>query len=457
MKKLLAFLEVHSETDAEKKRLERWKNQNATILGSANERQFEFWRDDDEEPDEDVVPPEFLEAVERLDRKDYNVSEMIQETFLDLDQIVNFLEEARRFEPKNDDKLQKLIRLLRSKDLSGQKVLIFTEFADTARYVKRQLEDAKIEGVEEVDSASKRNRADVLQCFSPYYNGTTSAEVAARGAEEIRILISTDVLSEGLNLQDASRMINYDIHWNPVRLMQRIGRVDRRLNPEVEGRLVRDHPEVKAHRGKVNFWNFLPPDELNEILSLYTRVTQKTLLISKTLGIEGRKLLTPEDHYEALKEFNHEYEGTRTALEDMQLEFQALLLEDPELESRLRRLPGATFSGRTRPARGVVGVFFCYALPALDKEKSEFTDEAGITRWYLYDLHKGAITEEPGEIVASIRSKRDTPRNCIMEEKTLVDIRKKVETHIKNTYLKRVDAPVGVKPKLKCWMELNEG
>ena len=98
---------------------------------------------------------------------------------------------------------------------------------------------AGIDGVAQVDSATKRNRADVIQRFSPYYNGTSSPELAEQGAHEIRVLISTDVLSEGLNLQDASRMINYDIHWNPVRLMQRIGRVDRRMNPEVETRLDR--------------------------------------------------------------------------------------------------------------------------------------------------------------------------------------------------------------------------
>ena len=86
-------------------------------------------------------------------------------------------------------------------------------------------------------------------------------------------------------------MINYDIHWNPVRLMQRIGRVDRRMNPEIEKRLVADHVEVAGSRGTVSFWNFLPPDELNAILTLYTKVTQKTLLISKTLGIEGKKVL----------------------------------------------------------------------------------------------------------------------------------------------------------------------
>ena len=60
--------------------------------------------------------------------------------------------------------------------------------------------------------------------FSPYYNGLSSAELAATGQDETTVLIATDVLSEGLNLQDATRLVNYDIHWNPVRLMQRIGR-----------------------------------------------------------------------------------------------------------------------------------------------------------------------------------------------------------------------------------------
>ena len=457
MTKLLAFLEVNSETESEKKRLDRWKMQNTGILGYAMQRQLGFWGEVEEEAEEDVVPPELLEAVEKLKREEYDVSEMIQETFIDLDQIVKFLEEARRFEPKHDDKLKKLLRLLQSKQQADQKMLIFTEFADTARYLHRQLLGAGIEGTEQVDSASKKNRADVIQRFSPYYNGLTSMDLAAQGREEIRVLISTDVLSEGLNLQDASRMINYDIHWNPVRLMQRIGRVDRRMNPETEKRLKADHPGVAASRGKVWFWNFLPPDELNEILTLYTRVTQKTLLISKTLGIEGKKLFTPQDDYEALKEFNHAYEGTRTAVENMHLEYQALLQADPNLESRLRAFPGAFFSGRKKLAKGAWGVFFCYGLPALDKEKNEFTEEAGTTRWYLYDLNREAILEDPGDIVASIRSKPETPRRCTTKEETLFDVRKKVDKHIKNTYLKRVDAPVGVKPRLRCWMELNEG
>lgn len=460
LQKLLAFLMVHCETPAEKRRLEKWKDDNAEILDYARDRQLELWPAGGEEEEDDVVPEEMLEDVEKLVREEYNVPEMITETFRDLDQIIHFLTEARKFKPNHDDKLQKLIRLLKSKELAGQKVLIFTEFADTARYLRDQLGKAGIDGVAEVDSGSKADRADIIRRFAPYYNGSSSADLRKRNKEEIRVLISTDVLSEGLNLQDASRMINYDIHWNPVRLMQRIGRVDRRMNPEVETRLVANHPEVASSRGKVSFWNFLPPEDLNDILTLYTRVTQKTLLISKTLGIEGRKLLHPNDLYDDLKVmkgFDGEYEGQRTAIEDMHLEYQALLQAEPALEARLNGLPGGAYSGRKRAAKGVRGLFFCYALPAFDKEAGEFTHAAGTTRWYLYDLERDQILEEPGDIVASIRSGPETPRRCVMDEKSLLDVRGKIEKHIKNSYLKRLDAPVGVKPALKCWMELNEG
>jgi len=218
-----------------------------------------------------------------------------------------------------------------------------------------------------------------------------------------------------------------------------------------------DHPETAEYRGKVVFWNFLPPEELNAILSLYKRVTQKTLLISKTMGIEGKKLLTPEDDYEALKEFNQAYEGEKSAVEGMHLEYQTLLEEHPELADRLTGFPGAIFSGRKRPAKDARGVFFCFALPALDKEEEQFTFDAGTTRWYLYDLDREMILEEPGEIIGSIRSRPSTKRTCSMEKPTLSDIRSRVLKHIKSTYLKRVDAPITAKPALKCWMELNEG
>ena len=198
---------------------------------------------------------------------------------------------------------------------------------------------------------------------------------------------------------------------------------------------------------------------INQILSLYRKVTQKTLLISETLGIEGGKLLHPDDRYDDLKiwnKFNSEYEGTQNSIEKMHLEYQKLLQSDPDLDKRLNKFPSAVFSGRKHAKTRRPEVFFCYSLPALDKEENEFTEEAGITRWYLYDLNSEAILDKPEEIVNCIRSRPRTPRKCRIEEEQLVQIRRKIERYIKNTYLERVDAPAGVRPKLRCWMELNE-
>lgn len=462
LQKLVAFVKKNCATEAEEKRLERWLMQKeGTILKSRDRFLFSWEPDELIETEEDFLPDEFLETVEYLDRDEYRVEEILAETFLDMDQLVNFLAETRKFEPKNDDKLKKLIRLLNSKELAEQKVLVFTEFADTARYLRKQLLEAGIKGVEEIDGSTSGDRSIVIQRFAPYYNDCSSHELENSGRKEIRVLISTDVLSEGLNLQDATKLINYDIHWNPVRLMQRIGRVDRRMDPATEMRLTEEHPGVKDSRGKVAFWNFLPPDELNSILTLYSKVTHKTLVISKTLGIEGKKLITPDDNYDELKlfnEFEQGYLGSKSVTEDMHLEFQKLLKEDPELLNRLQAMPGSVFSGRKRVAKCSRGVFFCYSLPALDLELNEFSEEAGMTRWYLFDFdrEKEQILDGVGEIISSIRSKPNTPRTCRTKPELLKDIRAKVEKHIKNTYLKRVDAPMGVAPVLKCWMELNE-
>jgi superfamily II DNA or RNA helicase len=468
--KLLAFVMKHG-TPTEKSRLERWKAQHSDRMGFIRTGQPDLFTDQldiGEQPDQDsfddLVSEEMIEDLEDLPREKYRVEDMIGEIFLDLDQIIEFLEELKKFKPSNDDKLRALIKLLKSDPvLKKHKVLIFTEYRDTARYLREQLVENGITGVEEIDSGTKEDRGRLIQRFSPYYNESSSGELVEKGQEEIRVLISTDVLSEGLNLQDATRLINYDLHWNPVRLMQRIGRVDRRMTEEIEARILADYPEQKSIRGTVSFWNFLPPDELDDLLRLYSRVSHKTLRISRTFGIEGKKLLKPDDDFEALRDFIHAHEGETTPIETMHLEYQKLLQDYPELASRLDQLPGRVFSGKEHPSPGTNAVFFCYTLPAPradlteaeNANAAEWTEEAGRTAWYLYDLASSAVVEEPTEIVGVIRSGPDTPRRCTIERATLAEIRAKIEKHIKNSYLKKVQAPVGVKPVLKAWMELS--
>jgi hypothetical protein len=242
--------------------------------------------------------------------------------------------------------------------------------------------------------------------------------------------------------------------------MQRIGRVDRRLNAEIESAILSDHPEQVGMRGTVEYWNFLPPEDLEILLNLYTRVSHKTLRISKTFGIEGKKLLKPEDDFEALKDFNQSYEGAITPAEELQLEYQRLLHDYQDLESRLETFPGRVFSGKHHPTSGKRAVFFCFVLPvpmlsAGENGADAWSRELGPTAWYLYDLQTEEIKSEPSEIVEFIRSTPETPRHTAIERKTLSELRMRIEKHIKNTYLKQMQAPVGVKPVLKCWMELS--
>jgi superfamily II DNA or RNA helicase len=474
--KLLGFLQKNVSGPTEERRLERWKGQNADVLGRVTARQVELLEIEAGEENDDFDPVEqWADAFETLDRDVYKVDEIFDETYLDLEEAVRFLQELAKFKPSHDDKLKALLKLLTTDPvLKEHKVLVFSEYSSTARYLRDELTKAGIKGIDETDSGSKRDRADTITRFAPYYNESSSAELAKRGVPETRVLISTDVLSEGLNLQDATRLINYDIHWNPVRLMQRIGRVDRRFDPAVEKQIVADHPEQAPLRGQVAYWNFLPPDELEMLLRLYGHVSRKTLRISKVFGIEGRKLLTPEDDFEALKDFLHDFEGQVTPMEDLHLEYQKLVAEHPDLADRLAAFPNRVFSGRAHPQAGTQAVFFCFVLPApepagtggpgkpktttelaAEEQDRPWTEEVGAAQWYLYGMADGKIEEQPEAIARFVRSTPETPRRCAMTAETLGEIRTKIEKHIKQTYLRKVQAPVGVRPVLKCWMELN--
>jgi superfamily II DNA or RNA helicase len=466
LRKVLAFVTVNSTTRHELAALERWRIHQEELLGEVQKRQqqlFDPGPEGQDDTEEDVIPDEMLAEVELLNRDEFDVPQMLSESLQDLNQLAEFLNELRQFKPSHDDKLRALVHLLKSDPvLKKHKVMIFSEFSATARYLAQELERAGIKGIDQIDSATKGSRGDVIRRFSPYYNNMTSQALADLGQSETRVLIATDVLSEGLNLQDATRLINYDLHWNPVRLMQRIGRVDRRMNPDIEKVLVKDHPEVKDIRGTVEYWNFLPPGELDELLNLFKKVSNKTLLISKTLGIEGKKLLRPEDDFAALRDFDHQLEGEPTALETMHLAYQQLLVNHPDLPQRLQVLPGRVFSGKTHIQPGAQAVFFCFALPSKapsvtvqDEESEAWTLTKGRTEWLLLDLQSGKVLDNAAAIDAVIRCEPTTPRQCLIAHMTLSEARAKVEKHLKNGYLRQVQAPLGVLPQLLAWMELN--
>jgi len=455
--RLLAFAHMNCTTPRDRKKYDLWVVKHADLLNYEANRQFRIW-DEDADNDEDLIPEEILLKTEELSKDDYRVDEMLAETFTDLDQLAQFLVETRKVGARNDDKLKKLIRLLKTKDVVGKKVLIFSEFAHTARYLYRELADAGIGGLEQIDGSSAANRQTVIKRFSPYYNESSVSELEADGEKEIQVLISTDILSEGLNLQDANLLINYDIHWNPVRLMQRIGRVDRRLNPIIEEKIAALHPDRGADRKPVTikYWNFLPPDELEDLIRLYGKVSGKVLTISKLLGIEGGKLLRGDEKLDPIQEFNAGYEGQATERENLQLEYQKLLIDYPGLLEKLELTPNGIFSGKLAAKKGESGVFLCYRLPALDVEQSKFTLETGITKWYFVKKVDKSILDDPSDIAEVIRSEISTMRETDRGEEELIRIRAVVRNHIKNTYEKKLDVPIdSPKPRLVCWLEVG--
>lgn len=247
-----------------------------------------------------------------------------------------------------DMKLKRLVaRLLRARS-EGQKAIVFSQFTDTLAYFESVLratrsfgrmawrlalrelsDDAGIEITEsDVRSLTERTavitggteaRDEAIDAFAPYYRlgptpPSSGDEDLFGGSEDewtrgwrrsierpVDVLFATDVLAEGVNLQDAAVLVNYDVHWNPVRMIQRSGRVDRRLNPAIEEATAFPHVERLAEelgRPAPRYWwadhpdatpvtvNLLLPDELEEALQLRERIANKTLAIDFTLGLE---------------------------------------------------------------------------------------------------------------------------------------------------------------------------
>lgn len=446
--KMAAFVEHYA-----LQRWNAWQTQNARIWEAIQEhyqerRALDEPDSEEEEGDEldDIVVAQLPAAPD-----EYNLDALLTAIESDMTLLADMLSSVYRYlSPQSDDKLAQLLRVLTEDPLlKREKVVIFTEFRDTARYLWRELQARGLTHVEELDSTRKINREAVIKRFSPYYN-CDERELSLYINDQIRILISTDVLSEGLNLQDARLIINYDLHWNPVRLMQRIGRVDRRLNPEIERRLGRPQPVT------VHVYNFLPPDELDELLGLYRRVTGKLLRISKTLGIEA-PVLTPEDEFEALRLFNEKYEGQRSIEEELHLELERLKREHPGLFERLPSYPKRIFSGKQAEPKGIRGLFCCYRFPIIPKGTgSEKESSLGEIRWYFRVAETGEIWESDRleEIAAAIRSRPETPRVVRASASDLKSWREEIERGPVARYLRALQAPMGVKPTLVCWMEV---
>ena len=393
----------------------------------------------------------------RLSVKDFDIPAILEDTMDDIDVLAGFIDDIRKVNPDDDDKIKTLITTLKNDGrIKDKKVIIFTEYTATARYIEEQLRKAGFSNIQEIDGSTGEKKKEIIKTFAPYYNYVNPATI--KKEDDIKILIATDVLAEGLNLQDAQCLINYEIHWNPVRLMQRIGRVDRRRDAKTEEKMLNDHPELKNDRKNAYIWNFLPPDELNNLLSLYKTVTQKTLRISLVFGIEGKQLLSDKDDYQALQDFNADYEGTESASEEMALDYQRLMEQYPQYQQNAELFPKRIFSGKS--PKGIKGIFFCFKLPGKN-DKNEWTVDDGICKWVFLNTENGTIVEDAFKIWKIIQCPEEEPRIFHITAEQFTEYRIKVQRHLDRYYMRQMQIPVAdkngknLKMQLVTWLQIE--
>lgn len=252
--------------------------------------------------------------------------------------------------PEQDNKLHELFKLIDNKiqhplNAGNKKIIIFTAFADTAQYLyehvsayakeKFGLNTAMITGTVDGRSTIPKLRCDfntVLTCFAPL--AKDKALLFPEDTNEIDILIATDCISEGQNLQDCDYLVNYDIHWNPVRIIQRFGRIDR----------------IGSKNAYIQLVNFWPDVDLDEYIDLKSRVESRMKAVDLTATADDNLLSNNEKldlqyRKQQLKQLQKEVVdiedmGTGISIMDLGLnEFRLDLLEYIKTHGELDKTP----------------------------------------------------------------------------------------------------------------------
>jgi superfamily II DNA or RNA helicase len=196
-------------------------------------------------------------------RSEFFISDMKRALINDSRTIIKILTAAGTWNPSEDRQLNALFNLI-NQTHKKEKVLVFTQFADTARYLCEQMKKRGAKSIECV-TGDCENPTDYAHRFSPISN----EKPEIKGTEnELRVIITTDVLSEGQNLQDGHIIVNYDLPWAIIRLIQRAGRVDR----------------IGQKSDEILCYSFLPEDGVNKIIKLRERLQQRIQQNAEVVG-----------------------------------------------------------------------------------------------------------------------------------------------------------------------------
>lgn len=357
---------------------------------------------------------QFLAQLPVLNAVQYDLKRLHRDVRKDVDALREIWRVTAPIKPIQDAKLARLKALL-ADELKGQKVIVFTYYKDTARYLYRTLcaDDelttqwrisAEMPRIRRMDSgADARERANIVAQFAPLANN--KAEIANSEAE-IDILISTDVLSEGQNLQDCGVLINYDLHWNPTRMIQRAGRIDR----------------IGTSFDTLWVMNMFPDDGLEKLLGLVESLSQKIANIDRN-GLLDASILGEVVHPQNFNTLRRIEEEDGKVIEEQE-QFAELVssefllqnlkgLLDGGMRQMLEELPDGIHSGLLR--QEVKGVFFYFTADnkqakTLQRENTKQRDRHHFWRYVDLTIQSGRIEDNRYLITNLIQCQPDTVR-----------------------------------------------
>ena len=331
----------------------------------------EFLRDslgtDDEDFDELLRVNNQKDEIEK-----YKINELKSFVFQDLQKLLEINKLLEKITPENDPKLKILIKEVllilndaKSNSISSEdekdkrKIIIFSYFADTVLWIKDYLIQAinsndelstyknRVEVITGMRTKQSLDKASAASRFSPKTAGINNSE------DTIDILISTDVLAEGANLQQSRHIINYDMPWNPMRLVQRHGRIDR----------------IGSQHNRVYMRTIFPVDRLDALLGLEEKIARKIAMAAASVGIyspieQGNSIdrnftETKEEIQKLLEEDASLYErgGTKSGVQSGEEYRQTLRREIKNKGEKINNIPWKSGSGIKKGKDQ--GIFFC--------------------------------------------------------------------------------------------------
>ena len=246
--------------------------------------------------------------------------------------LMKVLKKAGPWDPGRDAKLCALLDLLQQQH-PQQKVLLFTQFADTVEYLESQVRARGVLGIAGVTGNSE-NPTAIAHRFSPVSNDKRDR---ISPADELRIVLATDVLSEGQNLQDCALIVNYDLPWAIIRLIQRAGRIDR----------------IGQKSDTILCYSFLPAEGVERIIHLRGRVRQRLKENAEVVGTD-EAFFDDETDAQPLLDLYHEKSGILDGDEDTEVDLASFAYQiwknaidrDPSLEKAITALPNVVYSTR---------------------------------------------------------------------------------------------------------------